>query len=235
MKINIPLFVNKEGDIYFGDLLSSQKKEKILVPSNKILKDNLKKIELALIEENNEIRLKKIEQSIKEWLNYEDNQITLNLKIEDGRTFDDEEYKIGKTRYFRKTKIENESDNFFEMFGFEDEVSIKEKEEKQKKESKTQTKKSKESQKIKREPEIIQTELNDNDLKYCDKLKERFIFINYQFERLYHSVYLIANFETKDNNKLVLIKFKNDYLLTNESYLKSYKGENVYENSHGWS
>ena len=229
-KYNIPVFIC--NDKIIENRLSKDSSTRIIIPDNELLKECIIYFFDELTKENNETRLKQLEKELNYFINHRNlSQITLDFSIKETRTIEEVPFdKPSEYNFEKGKKKENiKDDNFFEMFGFNDEVAIKEKEQQLKNEEKLKKqpkeKKSKVIEEIKSKPEVIQEELNEKDIEYCNHLKERFIFIDYHFERLYHSVYLIALFQEKNGNRLVLIKFNNNYLLTNEWYLEEYKGE----------
>lgn len=232
-KINIPLIVTSNNEIIFGKQLSNSNKV-IVLDGGEFFKHSLAEFEKTLVEENNQHRLKRLEFEINAIINFEEFE-GLGIDFRDTSLITEEEYFLPSNYgIHNRNKLPEDDDMFSEMFGYDDEISAKEKEEKLKKENKTKpktknkTKKQKENNEIKKEPEIIQETLNDQDILYCDHLKARFKFIEYHFERLYHSTYSIALFEDNYAMQYILLKFNNNYLLTNKCNLQLYKGENNY-------
>ena len=233
-KYNVPIIATSVAII--ENRLSKGNSLILNIPNDKLLIECIKFFFDEIIKENNESRIKLLEKELNYFCTHSDTeQFSFDLDLKETRTIEEVPFDKPKQYNFDKGKKKDkvEVDMFLEMFGYEDEIAIKEKEEKIKKENKTnktaKQKKEKVLEEKKIKPEVIQEQLNAKDIEYCEYLKKRFIFIDYQFERLYNSVYLIALFKENNGNKLVLIKFNNNYLLTNDWYLKLYKGENGYE------
>lgn len=229
-KYNVPI-IRTENNI-IENRLSNKNSNILIIPDEKLLIDCIVYFFDKIIEENNETRIKQLEKELNYFCNYSKvEQFSLDFSIKETRTIEEVPFDKPAAYNFNKgtKKDKIEEDNFSLMFGYEDDVAIEQKKQKEKPVKQKKSKKIKDEKEVIREPEIIQESLNDNDIKKCDKLKERFKFINYQFERLYHSTYLIAIFKDNNNCELVLIKFNNDYLLTNKGYLNLFKGESFYE------
>lgn len=214
--------------------LNNNKNKIIYIPEDELLKECIIYFFDELIKENNESRIKLLEKELNYFYNHSlSQQSILDFSFKETRTIEEVPFdKPAEYNFHKGSKKEKEEvDNFSQMFGYEDEVALKnKKQEEQKKTTKKVSSVKIKQQEIKKEPEIIQTELLKQDIDYCELLKEKFVFVKYELERIYHSCYLIAHFKTKDNIELVLIKFKNSYLLTNKCYLYTLKGENNYEN-----
>ena len=230
-KYNIPI-IRTENNI-IENRLSNKNSNILIIPDEELLIDCILYFFDKIIEENNETRIKQLEKELNYFCNYSKvEQFSFDFSIKETRTIEEVPFDKPAVYNFNKgtKKDKIEEDNFSLMFGYEDDVAIEQKKQKEKLVKQKKSEKIKVEKEVIREPEIIQESLNENDIKKCDELKERFKFINYQFERLYHSTYLIAIFKDNNNCELVLIKFaKDDYLLTNYFYLKRLKGEFKYE------
>lgn len=243
MRINIPILYTRNGIEIFSDL-AKNKNNRILIDDNEILIFALQEFEKALVEENNESRLKLLEKEFNYVLNYgKEENIGFDLDFKETRTVEDVDnitflecsFKKGK-----KSKI-NEQEGFGGIFSIE-------------KENEAPTPlKTVFSQKIQvdnqtmfdldefniiedrciiepiveiieePEPEYV---LSEKDL---EKIKEiendgRFKLLELKNERVQKTIHLIAIFLHEDyNQELYLLSFYNNYLLTNEYTYLCYK------------
>lgn len=248
MRINIPILYTRNGIEIFSNL-AKNKNKRILIDDNEILIFALQEFERALVEENNESRLKLLEKEFNYVLNYGNNEnIGFDLDFKEIRTLEEVEYIQPPEYNFHKGKKQkdDEQEGYRGIFSVEEEIFT---------EKPLKTVFSQEIQvepicnntiidvdefniieeEVIEEPEIIldlepepEYVLSEKDLEKIKEIEndERFKLLELKNEKIQNTIHLIAIFLYKDyNQELYLLSFYNNYLLTNEYAYLCYKGE----------
>lgn len=248
MKINIPILYTRNGiEIFKG--LAKNINRRILIDDNEILIFALQEFEKALLEENNESRLKLLEKEFNYVLNYgKEENLGFDFDFKETRTLDEVAYIQPPEYNFHKGKKtkDDEQEGFGGIFSVEEKIIV-EKPLKNTFSKEIQVKEVLEDVSsldieefnlieesiieeiieidLEPEPEYI---LSEKDLDKINQIcsNERFELLEKRNDKIQNTIYLIAIFLHKEyNQKLYLLSFYNDYLLTNEYAYLCYRGD----------
>lgn len=248
MKINIPILYTRNGiEIFKG--LAKNTNRRILIDEDEILIFALQEFEKALLEENNESRLKLLEKEFNYILNYgKEENLGFDFDFKETRTLEEVAYIQPPEYNFHKGKKtkNDEQEGYGGIFNtnednclstplkntFLQEIQVKEVLEDV---SSLDT----EEFNIIKEPiieEVIEIDLepeleyilSEKDLNKINQISsnEKFELLEKRNDKIQNTIYLIAVFFYKSyNQKIYLLSFYDDYLLTNEYAYLCYKGD----------